>query len=144
MTLVLDPADWNNMMKTNGWNSVSLRDDRYQQVIHMVDSHWKFFVYVLYIHLLVTKLTSQTSAANGAESFYQTENNAARKEGVELARILDDKAQNVKLQLFCDFLFFSCVKFTVTVTSSFPRLGLVTLISKLLTIPLALRPSCGA
>jgi hypothetical protein len=37
------------MMVTNGWNSVELRDNRYNQIIHMV------------------------SAANGAEDFYTTE-----------------------------------------------------------------------
>ena len=36
-------------MQTNGWNSVELRDNRYNQIIHMV------------------------SAANGAEDFYSTE-----------------------------------------------------------------------
>jgi hypothetical protein len=37
------------MMVANGWNSVELRDNRYNQIIHMV------------------------SAANGAEDFYTTE-----------------------------------------------------------------------
>lgn len=36
-------------MHTNSWNSVELRDNRYNQIIHMV------------------------SAANGAEDFYSTE-----------------------------------------------------------------------
>lgn len=36
-------------MATNGWNTVELRDNRYNQIVHMV------------------------SAANGAEDFYSTE-----------------------------------------------------------------------
>ena len=56
------------MMASNGWNNVELRDNRYNQIIHMV------------------------SAANGAEEFYSTEEHACRSEGVELARELDYKA----------------------------------------------------
>lgn len=37
------------MTSANGWNSVELRDNRYNQIVHMV------------------------SAANGAEDFYSTE-----------------------------------------------------------------------
>ncbi|KAK0093862.1 hypothetical protein PV326_012448 [Microctonus aethiopoides] len=59
---------WDLMMATNGWNNVELRDNRYNQIIHMV------------------------SAANGAEDFYSTEDHACRSEGVELARELDYKA----------------------------------------------------
>ncbi|XP_043787644.1 TRPL translocation defect protein 14 isoform X2 [Apis laboriosa] len=59
---------WELLMASNGWNSVELRDNRYNQIIHMV------------------------SAANGAEEFYSTEEHACRSEGVELARELDYKA----------------------------------------------------
>ncbi|XP_014296596.1 TRPL translocation defect protein 14 isoform X1 [Microplitis demolitor] len=59
---------WDLMLATNGWNNVELRDNRYDQIIHMV------------------------SAANGAEDFYSTEDHACRSEGVELARELDYKA----------------------------------------------------
>ncbi|XP_076654197.1 TRPL translocation defect 14 isoform X1 [Halictus rubicundus] len=59
---------WELMMASNGWNNVELRDNRYNQIIHMV------------------------SAANGAEDFYSTEDHACRSEGVELARELDYKA----------------------------------------------------
>ncbi|XP_066594018.1 TRPL translocation defect protein 14 isoform X2 [Prorops nasuta] len=59
---------WELMMASNGWNNVELRDNRYNQIIHMV------------------------SAANGAEDFYSTEEHACRSEGVELARELDHKA----------------------------------------------------
>lgn len=40
---------WDEMMATNHWNTVELRDNRYNQIVHMV------------------------SAANGAEDFYSTE-----------------------------------------------------------------------
>lgn len=46
---------------------VELRDNRYTQVVHMV------------------------TAANGAEEYYNTEDNPCRTEGVELARELDQK-----------------------------------------------------
>ncbi|XP_054008953.1 TRPL translocation defect protein 14 isoform X2 [Hylaeus anthracinus] len=59
---------WELMMASNGWNNVELRDNRYNQIIHMV------------------------SAANGAEDFYSTEDHACRSEGVEVARELDYKA----------------------------------------------------
>ncbi|XP_015599083.1 TRPL translocation defect protein 14 isoform X2 [Cephus cinctus] len=59
---------WELMMASNGWNNVELRDNRYNQIIHMV------------------------SAANGAEEFYSTEDHACRSEGVELARELDYNA----------------------------------------------------
>lgn len=59
---------WDRMMRTNNWNSVELRDNRYNHIVHMV------------------------SAANGAEAFYSTEDHACRSEGVDLARELDYKS----------------------------------------------------
>ncbi|GLV35977.1 TRPL translocation defect 14 [Carabus blaptoides fortunei] len=59
---------WDKMMRNNDWNNVELRDNRYNQIIHMV------------------------SAANGAEQFYSTEEHVCRSEGVELARELDYNA----------------------------------------------------
>lgn len=56
------------MLKTNTWNPVELRDNRYNHILHMV------------------------SAANGAEAFYSTEDHACRSEGVDLARELDYKS----------------------------------------------------
>ena len=50
---------------------VELRDNRYDQIIHMV------------------------SAAIGAEAFYQLANNAVRSETIEQARELDGKAAQV-------------------------------------------------
>ncbi|TMW44369.1 hypothetical protein DOY81_010551, partial [Sarcophaga bullata] len=40
---------WEKMMATNGWNPIEMRDNRYNQILHLV------------------------SAANGAEDFYSTE-----------------------------------------------------------------------
>lgn len=40
---------WERLMSANNWNPVELRDNRYNQIVHMV------------------------SAANGAEDFYSTE-----------------------------------------------------------------------
>lgn len=54
-------------------DSIHLRDARYDQVVHMM------------------------TAANGAEAFYQLDNNPARSEGLELARDLDSRAANVSL-----------------------------------------------
>lgn len=59
---------WERMMKSNSWNPVELRDNRYNHIVHMV------------------------SAANGAEAFYSTEDHACRSEGVDLARELDYKS----------------------------------------------------
>ncbi|XP_058466103.1 TRPL translocation defect protein 14 isoform X2 [Malaya genurostris] len=59
---------WERMMKSNNWNPVELRDNRYNHIVHMV------------------------SAANGAEAFYSTEDHACRSEGVDLARELDYKS----------------------------------------------------
>lgn len=54
-------------LKRNNWNPVELRDIRYNQVVHLI------------------------TAANGAEEFYNTEDNPCRTEGLELARELDSR-----------------------------------------------------
>ncbi|XP_060530046.1 TRPL translocation defect protein 14 [Cylas formicarius] len=59
---------WDSIMQGNCWNDVELRDNRYNQIIHMV------------------------SAANGAEEYYSIEDHSCRSEDVELARDLDAKA----------------------------------------------------
>ncbi|CAH1101661.1 unnamed protein product [Psylliodes chrysocephalus] len=59
---------WESIMRENSWNNVELRDNRYNQIIHMV------------------------TAAKGAEEFYSTEDHNCRSEDVELARELDTKA----------------------------------------------------
>lgn len=55
-------------MAANNWNPIELRDNRYNQIVHMV------------------------SAANGAEDFYSTEDHACRSEGVVMAQDLDYKS----------------------------------------------------
>lgn len=49
--LDISKEKWDKMMASNKWNTVELRDNRYNQIVHMV------------------------SAANGAEDFYSTEVN---------------------------------------------------------------------
>lgn len=64
----LNPGDWDQLKARNpAWNEVDLRDNRYDQIIHMV------------------------TAANGAEAFYTLENNVTRTESIELAREMDEK-----------------------------------------------------
>jgi len=67
----MTPEHWARMKETNKWNNVELRDGRYNQVIHMV------------------------SAAKGAEDFYDNEIHVTRREGIELARHLDDLTAQV-------------------------------------------------
>ena len=59
------------MLKPIKMDVVQLRDERYDQIVHMLTS------------------------ASGAEQFYQLANNSARTEGLELAREMDGKAAQV-------------------------------------------------
>jgi len=59
---------WEHILAKNGLDEVEIRDNRYNQVIHMV------------------------TAAKGAEEFYSIEDHPSRSEGVELARHLDTRA----------------------------------------------------
>ena len=61
----MSKESWERVLKQNGWNAVELRDNRYNQVIHLI------------------------TAANGAEAFYNIEDNPCRTEGLDLARFLD-------------------------------------------------------
>jgi len=63
----MQPGQWEAMKAKNNWNDVELRDNRYNQVIHLV------------------------SAAKGAEAFYSTDANV-RREDLDLARQLDNFA----------------------------------------------------
>lgn len=65
----MSAEQWDKVLKNNNWNNVSLRDARYDQVIHLV------------------------SAAQGAEDFYSLANNNTRKESIEEARKLDRLTQ---------------------------------------------------
>ena len=61
---------WNEILKDRNITHSHLRDDRYDSVIHLV------------------------SAADGAEEYYQTENNLVRMESVEQAKEMDQKLLN--------------------------------------------------
>ena len=71
MHAVCPAEEWHQIISSLGWDSIQLRDARYDQVVHMM------------------------TAASGAEQFYQLSNNSARSEGIELARELDTKAAQV-------------------------------------------------
>lgn len=58
---------FDRVLSENNWNTVDLRDNRYNQVIHLI------------------------TAANGAEDFYNTDDNPCRTEGLELAREMDTR-----------------------------------------------------
>jgi len=66
----LDKEDWEILLDENGWNTVTIRDRRYDAIIHMV------------------------TAAIGAENYYSVENNTARTESLNQARDLDFKVLN--------------------------------------------------
>ena len=59
------------MKRENNWNEVEIRDNRYNQVLHLV------------------------SAASGAEAFYWTDKHQTRTEGLELAVHLDHLTSQV-------------------------------------------------
>ena len=63
----LPEETWQALMNDIGTNTIQLRDSRYDAVLHLV------------------------SAANSAEEFYTTANNAARSEDARTARMLDIK-----------------------------------------------------
>lgn len=58
---------WQALLDETAWSTIQLRDRRYECVIHM------------------------ETAANGAVKFYTGENNEARYESIEEARVLDKK-----------------------------------------------------
>eukprot|EP00126_Sphaerothecum_destruens_P002102 Sdes_comp15544_c0_seq2m4504 len=58
---------WENILEENQWSEIELRDHRYDQVIHV------------------------TTAALGAEKFYELDGNITRSETIEEARSLDEK-----------------------------------------------------
>lgn len=63
------PEMWNLILDKNSWNIIEMRDKRYDKVLHLV------------------------TAAIGAEKYYTTENNTARRETVHEAAELDRKIQ---------------------------------------------------
>ena len=58
---------WQALLDETGWNSVQLRDRRYEAVFHLV------------------------TAAIGAETYYENNTNSARYETLEEARSVDSK-----------------------------------------------------
>lgn len=71
----MKPEMWEDITKAVGTNTIELRDQRYDAVFHLV------------------------SAADGAEQFYTTSNNASRNEaadekGLQIARMLDKRVIN--------------------------------------------------
>jgi hypothetical protein len=64
---------WQTALDQHNWSHVSLRDKRYDAVIHMV------------------------TAADGAEEFYNLESNEARFEGLDDARRVDFKIRDAYL-----------------------------------------------
>jgi hypothetical protein len=65
----MNEATWQVVLDEEGWNTVVLRDRRYDAVIHLV------------------------TAADGAESFYTLENNQARYEDAKTAINVDRRLQ---------------------------------------------------
>jgi CYTH domain-containing protein/predicted ATPase len=66
----LSRDSWNALLDEHNWTVVGLRDKRYEAVIHLV------------------------TAADGAEAFYTTENNAVRSETPAEARMLDQRVRD--------------------------------------------------
>ncbi|KAL3856761.1 hypothetical protein ACJMK2_011481, partial [Sinanodonta woodiana] len=64
-TAYLPAEDWKRMKEENDWNEVDLRDNRYNQILHMV------------------------SAAYGAEDFYTINGHLTRHEDIDSARKMD-------------------------------------------------------
>ena len=62
--------EWEQLVKEVGSSTLTLRDERYDIVLHMV------------------------TAANGAEAFYTTEGHASRWESAEVAREIDARILN--------------------------------------------------
>ena len=58
---------WEACLEELGLKTIQLRENRYDGILHLV------------------------TAADGAEEFYELETNEARYEGLEAARLLDDK-----------------------------------------------------
>lgn len=65
----MEEAVWRTILDGQGWNMLHLRDNRYDAVVHLV------------------------TAADGAEEFYSLQNNEARYEDINTARIIDKRTQ---------------------------------------------------
>ncbi|XP_020893482.1 TRPL translocation defect protein 14 isoform X2 [Exaiptasia diaphana] len=67
----IEADKWKQIMDSNEMNIIQYRDERYDQILHLV------------------------SCASGAESFYTKANNKTRSEGLKLAREIDSKTKQV-------------------------------------------------
>ncbi|CAM9174346.1 unnamed protein product [Choristocarpus tenellus] len=77
----IDREDWDRLTQANGLDELTLRDERYDAVFHLV------------------------TAAVDAEEFYTLENNVARSESPAEARIMDERTQLVWMGHPLHFLF---------------------------------------
>lgn len=73
--------DWEMIKASSGWNEVDLRDNNYNQIVHMV------------------------SAADGAEDFYTIQGHGTRLESPEQAREMDVVTANVSSLIMTAGLF---------------------------------------
>jgi hypothetical protein len=88
----LSQAEWEILKSKNPeWNEVDLRDNRYDQVIHMVDNKFLIILFKLSFYKINQLKPTKVTAANGAESFYTLSNNETRTESIEDARESDDR-----------------------------------------------------
>lgn len=88
---------WKKLLQDLDITEKQLRE-RYTAVVHLVPRvpcAVPCAVCFLAPHGLTPPCFGQVTAANGAESYYTTANNAARTEGIEQARELDDKVSHL-------------------------------------------------
>ena len=91
----LQSEEWETLKHRNpNWNEVDLRDNRYDQIIHLI------------------------TAANGAEQFYTLDNNASRTETIEVAREIDDKCAKTWIGHPCMDVINNEISFETKVTKS--------------------------
>ena len=84
----LESEEWEQLKIMNpNWNEIDLRDNRYDQVVHLV------------------------TAANGAEQFYTLSNNCTRTETIVVARELDEKCSKAWLGHPCMDVVDNCYHF---------------------------------
>ncbi|RNA27737.1 TRPL translocation defect 14 isoform X3 [Brachionus plicatilis] len=88
----LDEEDWEILKQRNSaWNEVDLRDNRYDQIIHLI------------------------TAAKGAEQFYTLDNNLTRTEGLDLARQLDAKIAKAWIGHPYKYVIDNCTDFEIKI-----------------------------
>ena len=100
----MSPDEWQSLLERLRLDEDRICEGRYDHVVHMVVTIVESIFYTFRLiellsnyYMFVRKKVSdfayfQVSAANGADEFYSVENNAARFEGLELARERDKMA----------------------------------------------------